>query len=198
MMKLEQVLEHWRNKSISVILDHGQSCCTLAKEWFISMDKSLVADSNTLSGPKWLRERYRWGPIRRPLYWCDIVNVEALDCGAFAAITREIFISRGLTCLPVQLVQKFPLYNIKHWKETWLKAKVPFDWAEGPLVYHEAVAVVIKENCIEIWDPVDAHWMSLRTRGYGATIALRVVSDKLHSVVWKSRHIPTNQWIKLL
>jgi hypothetical protein len=195
-MSLESALERWRTKPVSRILSHGM-CCHMAREWLVSMDKSMLRDNNPLSGPKWLREKYEWGPVSWPLYWCEAVRSDHLDCGALAAISRELFLARGIVCLPVQMIQRYPPHVVQHWVSMWSRAGMPATWVEGTLVYHEACAVVRQGNVVEVWDPVEACWLDPSTKGYGAIMALKVSFSELHYIVWRGRCFPTNTWIIL-
>ena len=51
--------KHWHPAAVS---HHGQACCEIVKEWIISSDQSLLNGGNDLTGPRWLRQRFEWGP----------------------------------------------------------------------------------------------------------------------------------------
>ena len=83
------------------------ACGEVARGGFLSMDFSLLNAGNPLTGPRWLRHKYKWGPSRWPIHWCEAVEQKTLDCGALAALSHEIFINRGVTSFPVQLIHQY-------------------------------------------------------------------------------------------
>ncbi len=78
--------EVWKYFPHSHISHHGKPCCETAREWFLSMDYALLAGESPLTGPRWIRARYEWGPSAHPIHWCDAVKRKTLDCGALAAL----------------------------------------------------------------------------------------------------------------
>src|SRR5829696_6133350 len=93
-VELNAALDRWRYSLSSAFLHHGKSCCTMAREWLFGTDHSQLNGQHRLMGPRWLRKRYEWGPSQWPMTWCQALEQESLDCGALAALTREIFVAR--------------------------------------------------------------------------------------------------------
>lgn len=198
--EIDEAIRRFRQKEPSHILDHGKECCTAAREWFVALDKSFLAYSSILSGPRWIRLRWSWGPVRWPLYWCQIPTSKALDCGALAALARTAFESRGLVTFPVQLIEWFSAQDVCHWRRKWQIVSRSPDWISGNLAYHEACAVVVRESRIKIWDPTDSCWIGpSKAVGYAATVAARfdVPSSSLEILRWEDVVIHPSVWIKL-
>jgi hypothetical protein len=194
------LIERWKELRPTAILDHGKNCCRVVREWLSAMDRSLLVNASLFCAPRWIRERYEWGPSRWPLYWCEIVELNTLDCGALAALTREVLADRGVIAFAVQLVQQFSEQDVHHWRERWMTAGQSVDWIAGTCVYHEACAVIVYENRIRIWDPTNNFWIYPgQSPGYEATLAARViatVSDP-STLVWGNHQIALNRWMKI-
>jgi len=198
--EIDIAIERFSHKKPSIILDHGNKCCTLAREWFVSMDRSFLVHGSVFSGPRWIRIRWNWGPVMWPLYWCQIPELETLDCGALAALARIAFECRGLVVFPVQLIQCFSVQDVHQWRIKWERDLYPVDWISGNMVYHEACAVIIQENQLKVWDPTDAYWISpSQIIGYAATVAARFDLKNNHFGIlkWDNVTIHPNIWIKL-
>ena len=182
----------------SSLYSHRGACCRIAREWFVSLDLSMLTDGNLLSGPKWIRDRFDWGYSKWPLYWCKASHAEALDCGALAGVAREVLTARGLVTVPVQLVQVFSEQNTRQWASKWSRHQQTVNWMIGDLVYHEACAIVLPENRIQIWDPTDNWWISpdQLLGGYASTIAVRVRTNQTtsNSFIWGTHQIRMGEW----
>jgi hypothetical protein len=140
------------------MVHHGKACCATAREWLFSTDHSQLNGEHKLMGPRWLRKKYKWGPSQWPMTWCHAVEQDGLDCGALAAITREIFTARSVVCYPVQLIQQYSEETTSHWSAKWTDHPASTHWIDGALIYHEACAVQTCPNEIRIWDPSAASW----------------------------------------
>jgi urea transporter len=198
-------VERWLAQPPSRLLDHGRDCCELARRWFHSLDysfDSMLASADRFRGPGWVRDRYPWGPSRWPLYWCEAVEARRLDCGALTALACEVFASRGVTCWPVQLIQRFSVRDIRQWREQWGSGPGLFGWTAGEFIYHEAAAVVAADGSIGIWDPTHNWWIpSAQSDGYGSTLFVRVsVTDHdvaRDVVIWGSHRLRPSEWEEL-
>lgn len=199
--EISEAIKHFGQKEPSRILDHSKECCTIAREWFVALDKSFLAGGSILSGPRWIRLRWSWGPVKWPLYWCQIPTLRALDCGALAALARIAFGSRGLVTFPVQLIQRFSAQDAYHWSKKWQIVSRSPDWISGDLVYHEACAVIVQESQVKVWDPTDSCWISpSKAVGYGATVAacFHLQGPSLSMLIsWEDIVIYPNVWIRL-
>ena len=195
---LKQGVARWHNFPPSVIADHGERCCHVARGWFFAMDRSCLGAGERLLGPRWIRARYKWGPTRWPLYWCEAMAHDTLDCGALAALAVSAYQGRGLRCYTVQLVQQYSQDDARNWLRNWEEAEASVNWISDDLVYHEACAVLRVQDEIRIWDPTASWWISPRQfAGYGAILALRILTasaEDTRSFHWGHRRIAANQW----
>jgi hypothetical protein len=153
-------------------------------------------NSDPLEPPTWLRTKYKWGPVKHPLYWCQVVEDKELDCGSLSAIIREVYESRGVVALPVQMILEYPTYTIEHWVAMWHKRGLSVNWVWGRYVYHEAVGVVYEENKMKIYDPVENAWIdSSGCVERGRIVAIRIVGKEAHDYVyWGDVHVKLNKW----
>ena len=78
-VKSDAVFEKWRNFPVSLISHHGQMCCEIAREWLFSMDFSKLNTGSVLTGPRWIRQRYSWGPTQWQIHWCEAIHKKSLD-----------------------------------------------------------------------------------------------------------------------
>jgi len=193
MTALDEVLKIAETYLPTEIFSHHDEECEVARKYLIALDRLLMPD-NPLEPPSWLREKYRWGPVQHPMFWCQLIRARELDCGAFSAVVREIYQSRGVVALPVQAILEYPLHVIQHWKEMWRKKGISINWIWEKYVYHEIVGVISKDNKIKIYDPVENVWIN--PLGYverGRLVALRIIGGPSR-LYWEGRHIITNRW----
>jgi hypothetical protein len=195
--ELNAALVRWRHSSPSAIVHHGNACCATAREWVFSTDHSQLNGEHKFMGPRWLRKKYNWGPSQWPITWCHAVEQEGLDCGALAAISREIFTARSVVCHSVQLVQQYSEETTSHWSAKWTNHPASTHWIHGALIYHEACAVQIRANEIRIWDPSAACWANPKQfGGYGSILALRLTADTagVGRFFWAHHEIASREW----
>ena len=185
--------EHWQPATVS---HHGRGCCEIVKEWIISTDQSLLNGGNELTGPRWLRHRFEWGPTRYPIHWCEIGKAKVLDCGVHAAIGQEVFIARGIKAFRAQMVQEYSESSAEQWQLTWQDRDAITTWLDGELIYHEGCAVVTGVGETKLWDPSAGWWMDPRTTaGYGSLRALRIFAAAAAGPFeWDTHVIPVNEW----
>jgi hypothetical protein len=199
--ELNAALGRWRYCCPSVILHHGKSCCTNAREWLFSTDHSQLSGQHRLTGPRWLRKRYEWGPSQWPMTWCHAIEQEdGLDCGALAALSREIFTARDVACYPVQLIQQYSEDTTIHWASKWTDHPASTHWIQGALIYHEACAVEIGLNQISIWDPSAGWWANPKqSGGYGSILAVRLKTDdaEVRELTWGEHRIAAGEWQRI-
>lgn len=192
------IFEKWQDCPASRISHHGQICCEIAREWLFSMDFSQLNGSSILTGPRWLRQRYNWGPSRWAIYWCEAVRQKTLDCGALAHLAQEVFAWRGVKSFPVQLVQQFSKEATIQWAKKWDGEEISAYWIKEDLIYHEGCAVLVGENNIRIWDASAAWWINPKQNsGYGSLRALRLFAaeSQLPAVFnWGKHQIFANKW----
>ena len=194
-------LRDWQDWPASNISHHGAPCCDVAREWVLAMDYSQLNASPTLTGPRWLRQKYTWGPSCWPIHWCEAVKEETLDCGALAALSHEVFTARGLTSFPVQLIQHFSDDATRQWRERWGARDIPVRWIMEDLIYHEGCAVLVGDDEIKVWDASTGCWVDPKQRGgYGSLLALRVFDsrpDRPAAFRWGQHLVVPNEWQKV-
>ena len=185
--------EYWQPARVS---HHGQACCEIVKEWIIATDQSLLNGSSELTGPRWLRHRFEWGPTRYPIHWCEIGRAKVLDCGVHAAIAQEVFLARGVRCFRAQLVQEYSEGAAEQWQLKWEDRDAITTWLDGKLIYHEGCAVVTGAGTARLWDPSAGWWLDPNTTsGYGSLRALRIHAPAIaENLVWGTHLIPANEW----
>jgi hypothetical protein len=189
----------WESFPHSSLSHHAARCCDVAREWVLATDYSQLDGGALLTGPRWLRHRYTWGPSRWPLHWCEAVERKTLDCGALAALSREVFAARGLTAFPAQFVQQYNSDAALHWQKRWDGDEASTHWVTEELIYHEGCAVVVSEREIKLWDASAGWWIGARQRGgYGALVALRVFAPGTGaSFKWGAHEIDANRWQRI-
>ena len=184
----------WAACAPSTLAHHGGECCTAARAWFMAMDRSMWRGHG---GPGWIHRRWPWGPSQWPLYWCEAVEAEELDCGAHQAMTLESFRARGVRALPVQLVQRQEAHHYPHWLGRWSGAGASPLWAGQGAAYHEACATLV-DGRAEVWDPTVGAWLSPENvRGVRSIAAVRIGgADETGEVVsWRGLRVPLGVWI---
>lgn len=191
----------WQDSPASYMSHHGEECCRVAREWMVAMDFSQLNAGNPMSGPRWLRQKFKWGPSRWPLYWCEAVERKVLDCGALAALTTELFTARGVRCYPTQFIQQYSDDASRHWQRTWAEDKTASNWIMDELIYHEGCAVVVHDDEIRLWDPTASWWVNPKQfGGYGAVLMIRIFDTQATaggSLRWGTHRIRPNVWEKI-
>ena len=185
--------EHWQPARVS---HHGQACCEIVKEWIIATDQSLLNGGDELTGPRWLRQRFEWGPTRYPIHWCEIGKAKVLDCGVHAAVAHEIFLARGVRSFRAQMIQEYSECAASQWQLQWDDRDAITTWMDGELIYHEGCAVVTRRGETKLWDPSAGWWVDPKTTsGYGSLRALRVAAASAAGpFTWGTHTVPTNEW----
>jgi hypothetical protein len=185
----------WRDFPYSCISHHGTACCDVAREWVLSMDYAQLNGNDPLSGPRWLRVRYEWGPSTWPIHWCEAVKRKTLDCGALACLAHQAFTARGVTSFPAQFVQQYSEDATSQWRCKWDEDEVSTHWIDGEVIYHEGCAVVGADGDLKLWDASAGWWVNHRqTSGYGALLAVRVFDAEGRSFNWGEHRIAANEW----
>ena len=186
----------WQDFPHSTLSHHGADCCEIAREWVLAMDFAQLNGGDRLSGPRWLRQRYDWGPAGWPLFWCDAVERKVLDCGALAALAHEAFAARGVTSYPAQFVQQYSAEATGQWRDKWGTESVSDHWIDDDVIYHEGNALLVGGDEIKLWDASAGWWINPRQAGgYGALLSVRVwTPDAGPAFRWGEQRIERNQW----
>lgn len=191
------IYSKWQHSPVSTISHHNANCCKIAREWLHAMDYSQLNAASKLSGPRWIPQRYTWGPTKWPIYWCEVVDQKTLDCGAQSALAVECFAMRGVASYQVQLAQKFSNETTRQWHERWTADDTSVFWIDANHIYHECCAIVIANDEIKIWDGSSGTWVNPRqSDGYGSVCALRLF-DPAHNFStfrWGDHTIKSNKW----
>lgn len=189
--------EKWQDFPVSRISHHGGVCCETAREWLAAMDFSNLNGGSPMTGPRWIRRYYNWGPTRWQIHWCEAIRQNALDCGAQSALANEVFAVRGVTSYPVQLVQQYSKDATEHWAQKWDGQLTSTHWIDEDLIYHEGVAVVVRAGEIKLWDASAGWWINpTQAGGYGGLRALRLIdfAGDNSEFVWGEHKIVSNRW----
>lgn len=198
---LDGGITNWEHFPASTISHHGRLCCDIAREWITGMDFSQLNAGHPLTGPRWLRKKFKWGPSKWPIHWCEAVEEETLDCGALGALSHALFLARGVRSFPAQLILEFNDVSMRHWTETWGAAGSCAPWISAGLIYHEGCAVAVSENEIKLWDATATWWINPKQfGGYAGLLATRVFDGKSASpsiFTWGEHRIPANVWHKV-
>jgi hypothetical protein len=188
----------WEDFPFSVLSHHGETCCDIAREWLRSMDFGQLNGGDLLSGPRWIRQKYDWGPSAWPLYWCEAVGRNVIDCGAHAALAHEAFDARGVTSFRAQFVQSYSPDAVQQWRSKWAAGDASDHWLDNDFIYHEGNAVLIGGDQVKLWDGSAGCWINPRQAGgYGSLMSVRVFVDAHHGwdgFVWGSQRIKANCW----
>ncbi|HEY0457676.1 MAG TPA: hypothetical protein VGC97_00915 [Pyrinomonadaceae bacterium] len=192
------VFETWKDWHPSHISHHGNLCCEIAREWITATDFSALSGDCKFTGPRWLRQRFSWGASRFPIYWCEAVRRETLDCGALAALAHEVFTTRGVKSYRAQLVQKFSDVATAQWTDSWSETSAPLAWIKDDLIYHEGCAIEIADRTIKVWDASAGWWLDSKpANGYGALLAIRLSGFNLPpgaNMTWGEHTLKACEW----
>ena len=189
----------WEAFPYSCIAHHGAQCCDVAREWVMAYDFAQLNGAERMSGPRWLRKRWTWGPSPWPLHWCEAVERDTLDCGALGCMARELFAERGLTSFPAQFVQQYTTDATSQWLAKWGGEEVSTHWIDEDLIYHEACTLVSDEGEVKLFDPSAGWWVNPRQAGgYGSLVAVRIFAEGQwgggDGFLWGEHRIKPNEW----
>jgi hypothetical protein len=190
----------WEHFPFSSLSHHGEACCEIARQWVIANDFAQLNGSDRLSGPRWLRQRYNWGPSVWPLHWCNAVSAKVIDCGAHAALAHEAFVARGLTAWRAQFVQRYDADATDQWRYRWGEGQASDHWLSDGFIYHEGNALLVGSDELKLWDGSAGFWLNPRQHGgYGSVVAVRIFADAAASAVfrWGDRRIVADGWNQL-
>lgn len=194
-----RVFDRWQDWQPSQISHHGALCCEIAREWVTATDYSQLNGDGLLTGPRWLRQKFKWGASTFPIFWCEAVRRETLDCGALAALAEEVFKARGVKSCRVQLVQKFSDVATAQWINSWAaKGCAHLPWVNGELIYHEGNAIDTGDGKIKVWDASAGWWVDPKpASGYGSLLAIRVSGANVPAgkvFAWGEHILKAGEW----
>jgi hypothetical protein len=193
--------ERWENFPFSCLSHHGQACCDIAREWVIANDFAQLNGGDLLSGPRWLRQKFEWGPSIWPLHWCEAVGRKSIDCGAHAALAHAAFIARGITAYRAQFVQRYSADAASEWRRKWGEDQASDHWITDGFIYHEGNAVPVGDGEVKLWDGSAGWWLNQRQAGggYGSLAAVRIFVEggDGSALRWGRHSILPNRWHQL-
>ncbi|HEX8640263.1 MAG TPA: hypothetical protein VF704_03805 [Allosphingosinicella sp.] len=189
----------WRDFPFSRLSHHGEACCEVAREWIVAMDFAQLNGGDPLAGPRWLRQKYEWGPSPWPMHWCELVKRKVIDCGAHAALAQEAFEARGVTAFRAQFVQLYGGDALDQWRCRWGEEEVSDHWIGDDVIYHEGNALLIGEDEVKLWDASAGWWLNPRQRGgYGSVAAVRIFAEGQYGggdgLAWGERRLKPGDW----
>jgi hypothetical protein len=193
----------WETFPYSCLSHHGEACCDVAREWVMSMDYAQLNGGDLLSGPRWLRAKYEWGPSSWPMHWCEVVSRKIIDCGAHAALAQEAFTARGVTAFRAQFVQRYSEDAASQWRTKWGADNVSDHWISDDVIYHEGNALLVGEDEVKLWDASAGWWINPRQSGggYGSLVAVRIFAEGQFGggdgFRWGERRIKPNEWTQV-
>jgi hypothetical protein len=192
----------WEHFPYSCFSHHGDACCDVAREWVLAMDFAQLNGGDLSSGPRWMREKYEWGPSSWPMHWCDVVERKVIDCGAHSAMAHEAFTARGVTAFRAQFVQRYSTDATDQWKSKWGDEQVSDHWIDGDLIYHEGNALFVGEDEVKLWDSSAGWWINPRQAGgYGSLVSVRIFAEGQwgggDGFRWGEHRIKPNEWHQL-
>ncbi len=198
---LDAGIARWENFPASYMSHHGTACCEIAREWITGMDYSQLNAGHPLTGPRWLRKLFKWGPSKWPMHWCQAVREETLDCGALGALSHQLFLARGVRSFAAQFILEFNDVSTRHWSESWGAAGCNPHWISEGLIYHEGSAVAVEGNEVKLWDATATWWINPKQfGGYAGLLAVRLFdpnADASTVFTWGQHRIPANTWHKV-
>jgi hypothetical protein len=191
-----RVFKPWIDWEPTLLAHHGEMCCEIAREWITATDFSTLNGGNIFSGPRWLREKFKWGACSHPIHWCDAVQKKTLDCGALAALAYEAFVMRGVKSLRAQFVQKFSTVAASQWTSSWSDGACVLPWISNDLIYHEGCAIAVGASEIKVWDSSAGWWLTPKTSdGYGSLLAIRITGpDSNRTFSWGPHQLSNGNW----
>ncbi|HEX8528045.1 hypothetical protein [Allosphingosinicella sp.] len=188
----------WEDFPYSCISHHDEACCEVAREWVMAYDFAQLNGADASSGPRWLRQRYEWGPSPWPIHWCEAVERDTLDCGALGCMARQIFEARGLTSFAAQFVQQYSDEATCQWRGKWDGESSSTHWIDEDVIYHEACALLVGEGEVKLFDPSAGWWINPRQAGgYGGLLAVRIFDGAGKSYRWGERRLIADQWNRI-
>jgi hypothetical protein len=185
----------WRQPSGSTLVHHGP-CCDRARAWLIAMGRSYdfsSTDGLSLAGPRWITQRWTWGPTRWPIAWCEAVKADVIDCGVFGAFGLELFRAKGIEAYPGQLLRTCAEERISHWRRKWEAIPTAFNWIGAQVVYHEVNVIHVGEGEAHVYDPTEGFWLEPSApSGHHAHLAIR--AEIPETLRWGPHALVNGKW----
>jgi hypothetical protein len=189
----------WQDFPFSRLCHHGEACCEVAREWIVAMDFAQLNGGDLMSGPRWLRQKYEWGPSPWPMHWCELVERKVIDCGAHAALAEAAFEARGVPAFRAQFVQRYGGDALEQWRCRWREDQGNDHWIGDDVIYHEGNALLVGEDEVKLWDASAGWWLNPRQAGgYGSLAAVRIFAEGNFGggdgLAWGERRLKPGMW----
>jgi hypothetical protein len=207
----EEHFHRWVEHPASIIIHHEAACCEEARLWFLAYARSMEVGASTqfqVKAPAWLMGLFDWGPSKWPISWCEVVKEKTIDCGAFAALAREVFQAQGHEAFPAQALLSYNRICTEHWQDLWKgpprdvkdakdsEIKETFPWVGDEIVYHEICVIERPDGTAIFYDSTFGQWYLPETRvGFGALLAVRSECPRL--LDWNGKSISCGEWVDL-
>lgn len=210
----------WFEHPSSSIVHHESRCCEEARLWLLSYARSMEIRNGAMAdlhAPTWLSKVFEWGPSKWPISWCQLVREKMIDCGAFAALAREIFAAQGVEAHGAQVLLSYNSTCTGHWQHFWdehkrkhlekqkrmnrsqaeLEARRDFfPWIGNKVVYHEIVVIEQKDGTARFYDSTWGHWYQPESRnGFNSLLAVRSECSRL--LRWDRHLLSCGEWVVL-
>lgn len=204
LIRSEDNFQQWLEHPSSHIVHHEAPCCEEARLWFLAYARSMEIGTFSqfnIRAPSWLSRLFTWGPSKWPISWCELVEEKTLDCGAFAALAREVFAAQGHSVHPAQALLSYNRACTRHWRKFWNDEKegkdgVVFPWIGKDIVYHELCLLELENDQAKVYDSTWGIWHEPQSRvGWGALLALRTECPRL--LHWGGTTLRCGEWIDL-
>ncbi len=178
---------------------HSSSCCTRARSWFITMACCTGAQDD-YSSLSWIHSQWEWGPSKWPMYWCEILEREKLDCGVLADLADLALQEKGKKTIRIQLIEEYDIYVCQNWRQVFSGAGCCVDWIHGCMVYHEVTGYIVGED-LKIWDPSDNNLVIFQNNApkqHGRVVAIRLAPSELvpseSIILWCGLQLSVGSW----
>jgi hypothetical protein len=200
----EENFHRWVEHPSSVIIHHDAACCEEARLWFLAYARSMEVGASSqfqVKAPAWLMGLFEWGPSKWPISWCEVVKEKKIDCGAFAALAREVFQAQGHEAYPAQALLSYNRICTEHWQDLWkdkksAEIKETFPWVGDEIVYHEICVIERPDGKALFYDSTFGQWYLPETRvGFAALLAVRSECPRL--LDWNGKSISCGEWVDL-
>lgn len=189
----------WGQHPTSSLKEHQSNCCRNARNWVLAMARSFefrITEQRQLGGMRWLTTKYQWGPNPWPLHWCEMIERSSFDCGVFAAISREIFLDRGISAYAGQVVLRANDLSVAHYENKWRNEPDAFRWTGKGFVYHEVVIVESQPGIARIYDATENRWLKPESiLSHETPIAIR--QEGQTALRWGNFMLYPDQWCEL-
>ncbi|MEZ0393041.1 MAG: hypothetical protein ACAH59_12545 [Pseudobdellovibrionaceae bacterium] len=155
--------------------------------------------------PTWLSQVFEWGPSVWPISWCQVFQEKTIDCGVFAALSREVFTAQGFEVHPAQALISYNQTCTDHWKDLWEtglrnleshQSGDVFPWVGDQIVYHEICLLEMPEEKARIFDSTFGYWFEPQQRvGFGALLSIRSECPRI--LEWGDKVLSYGEWVDL-